>query len=251
MILPGTVRQHVDLSPINLAHYSFHNKVTAIVKNIIHTLAGGSRIAFLLVSIFLLTIVYPLAARGTTTALFLAALYLSVLASAVYLVSSDRVLLIINIALSIVIGMSAVLNVINEPDVPVWLLLTWNATMLAQQVFILALLLIFIIQSVAVTRDVLYAAVTIYFFIAAIFSVLYQIIEIISPGAFVSSFDLEITAERLTYFSFVTITTLGYGDIVPIDPAAQSLATLEATIGTLYIAVLLGRFVSLYQPQNP
>ncbi|NDJ53163.1 MAG: hypothetical protein GYB68_08785 [Chloroflexi bacterium] len=39
--------------------------------------------------------------------------------------------------------------------------------------------------------------------------------------------------------------------MVPIHPAAQSLATLEATIVTLYIAVLLGRFVSLYQPQNP
>ncbi|NDJ53162.1 MAG: hypothetical protein GYB68_08780 [Chloroflexi bacterium] len=127
----------------------------------------------MLAAIFRLTIVYPLAARGTTTALLLAGLYLSALASVVYLVSSDRSLLVINVALSIVIGISAALNIIDEPNVPVWLLLTWNAAMLAQQVFMLALPLLFITQSVAVTRNVLYAAVTIYFFIAAIFSVLY------------------------------------------------------------------------------
>lgn len=221
------------------------------MKDTIHSLADGNRIAFLLASIFLLTIVYPVATRGTTAALLLVGLYVFVLGSAVYLVSSDRFLLAINIVLSVVIGILATLNIINEPDAPLGLLLVWNGAVLVQQVFIAMLLVMFIVQSEAITRDVLYAAVTIYFFIAAIFAELYQVIEIISPGAFVSSFDLAITAERLTYFSFVTITTLGYGDIVPINPAAQSLATLEATIGTLYIAVLLGRFVSLYQPQNP
>lgn len=51
----------------------------------------------------------------------------------------------------------------------------------------------------------------------------------------------------MAYFSYVTITTLGYGDIVPVAPAAQSISAMEASIGTLYIAILIGRFVSLFQ----
>ena len=47
------------------------------------------------------------------------------------------------------------------------------------------------------------------------------------------------------------MTTLGYGDIVPIAPAAQSVSAFEAAIGTLYIAILIGRFVSLFQQGEP
>jgi hypothetical protein len=50
---------------------------------------------------------------------------------------------------------------------------------------------------------------------------------------------------RLVYFSFVTLTTLGYGDIVPVSPAARSLAVTEALIGQLFPAILIARLVSL------
>ena len=49
----------------------------------------------------------------------------------------------------------------------------------------------------------------------------------------------------LFYFSMTTLTTLGYGDILPVKPVARSLATLEGLIGQLYPAVLIGRLVSL------
>jgi hypothetical protein len=47
------------------------------------------------------------------------------------------------------------------------------------------------------------------------------------------------------YFSFVTLTTVGYGDVLPVHPVARSLAMLEAVVGPLYIAILLARLVSL------
>jgi len=49
------------------------------------------------------------------------------------------------------------------------------------------------------------------------------------------------------YFSLVTLTTLGYGDIVPVRPFARSLATLEAAAGILYIAITVARLVAAYQ----
>jgi hypothetical protein len=53
------------------------------------------------------------------------------------------------------------------------------------------------------------------------------------------------TTSNLIYFSFVTLTTVGYGDILPIHPVARSLCNLESIIGQLYPATLLARLVSL------
>jgi hypothetical protein len=52
-------------------------------------------------------------------------------------------------------------------------------------------------------------------------------------------------AHKLIYFSFATLTTVGYGDIVPVDPFARSLANMESIIGQLYPATLLARLVTL------
>jgi len=52
----------------------------------------------------------------------------------------------------------------------------------------------------------------------------------------------------LLFFSFVTLTTLGYGDITPVTSAARSLAVIEAVFSVLYNAILIARLVGLYRP---
>ena len=54
------------------------------------------------------------------------------------------------------------------------------------------------------------------------------------------------TGAEMVYYSFVTLTTLGYGDIVPVSPSARALATLEALTGQLYLTVLVARLVGLH-----
>jgi hypothetical protein len=81
----------------------------------------------------------------------------------------------------------------------------------------------------------------------------YSLIMLYDPAAFdlgvvPEGSPTEVLAERtgrLVYFSFVTMTTLGYGDITPHNSAAQNLAILQALIGQLYLAVILARLVSL------
>jgi hypothetical protein len=65
------------------------------------------------------------------------------------------------------------------------------------------------------------------------------------PGAFAGALNAADGGGELIYFSFVTLTTMGYGDITPIHPIARSLAITEALTGQLYIAILLARLVSL------
>jgi voltage-gated potassium channel Kch len=93
-------------------------------------------------------------------------------------------------------------------------------------------------------------AVALYLVIGLVFAHLYGLLNVLAPGAFANvppglSSDAVFYRGRLLYFSFVTLTTTGYGDIVPLHPVARSLATLEAVIGQLFPATLLARLVSL------
>ena len=91
-------------------------------------------------------------------------------------------------------------------------------------------------------------AVVLYLNFALMFFTVYRLMDVLLPGAF--HFPQESGLEHssgaaLLYFSFCTLTTLGYGDITPLHPLARSVANLEAVIGQLYPATLLARLVSL------
>lgn len=215
----------------------------------IRSLAGGNKIAFLLIAIVLLNVTYPISELGTVAALLYIGLYLVLTGSAIYLVSSNRRLLVVAVLLAIAIAVSGSITVASGFTALAWEL-AWNVSLFGQLVLVIILLTVFIIEADVVTREVLFAAIAIYFLVAALFAVLFSVIERLVPGSFVVSSGAPITWQRLTYFSQVTISTLGYGDIVPATSTTQALTTLEASIGTLYIAILIGRFVSLYRSEG-
>jgi Ion channel len=90
-------------------------------------------------------------------------------------------------------------------------------------------------------------AVLIYLSIALTFVALYSIVGLIVPNAFsgMTFEDNPALASKVIYFSFVTLTSTGYGDVFPLHPVARSLCNLETIVGQLYPATLLARLVSL------
>jgi hypothetical protein len=90
-------------------------------------------------------------------------------------------------------------------------------------------------------------AVALYLLIGVTFSGLYAIVGMLNPNAFSGLVlaDDPALASRVIYFSFVTLTSVGYGDILPVHPITRSLCNVEAIIGQLYPATLLARLVSL------
>jgi hypothetical protein len=91
-------------------------------------------------------------------------------------------------------------------------------------------------------------AVTLYLLMGLVFAQVFRLIAVTTPNAFMmfgQPADANAIVPHLTYFSFVTLTTLGYGEITPLHPVARSVATLAAILGTLFPAVLIGRLVSL------
>ncbi|MGB5703777.1 MAG: potassium channel family protein [Polyangiales bacterium] len=102
-----------------------------------------------------------------------------------------------------------------------------------------------------VTVDTILGAMVTYLLIAVAFMFVFQLLEIVSPGA-LSGIPEEARQSRarlvdgLMYFSLVCLTTMGYGDIVPVSGLARPLAVLEGVIGQLYLAVMIARLVGLH-----
>jgi hypothetical protein len=98
-----------------------------------------------------------------------------------------------------------------------------------------------------VTFHRIVGAILLYLTIAVTFVALFTFVGLLVPDAFsgLSFEDNPALASRLIYFSFVTLTSTGYGDIVPVDPVARSLCNVEMIIGQLYPATLLARLVTL------
>jgi hypothetical protein len=98
-----------------------------------------------------------------------------------------------------------------------------------------------------VTHHRITGAILVYLSIAVIFTALFTIIGLFVPNAFsgLSFEDNPALASKVIYFSFVTLTSTGYGDVFPVHPVARSFCNLETIIGQLYPATLLARLVSL------
>ena len=105
----------------------------------------------------------------------------------------------------------------------------------------------YIFTEETVTRQTISAAVAVYLLIALMWSFIYRLIENLYPASFaVAHAKLEGAENIYLYFSLVTITTLGYGDITPVGGQAVSLAVLEAITGQIYLVVVVAWFVGLY-----
>jgi hypothetical protein len=87
------------------------------------------------------------------------------------------------------------------------------------------------------------AAIVVYLILGLLWSRIYEMAELAIPGAF-TMVERKATLTSYLYFSFVTLTTTGYGDISPVHPAVRNLAVLEAITGQMYIAILIARLVS-------
>ena len=104
-----------------------------------------------------------------------------------------------------------------------------------------------VVQSEEVTKETIYAAIVAYMLMALMWAFLYMILELLAPGSF-SFPDRAIRTDtmRFEYFSFVTITTLGYGDVTPLTNKASALALLEAFVGQVYLVVLVAWLVGMH-----
>jgi hypothetical protein len=149
-----------------------------------------------------------------------------------------------------------------------WVLagVTFSLTIIAQSTEVLllqylaltAVLVFFFLSCSLAVYDVLFGGVIdinrlvgagcIYFLSGSVWGIVFFLLSVISPGSFVGIVG-ESWSEQLnefTYYSFVTLTTLGFGDITPVAPVARTLSYLEAVLGQMYLTVLVAALVGMH-----
>jgi hypothetical protein len=116
--------------------------------------------------------------------------------------------------------------------------------------YIVILLLKDLLTRTTITTDMIYCAISIYLLIGIMWAGVYGLLESLTPGSFTATAG----SVDYIYFSFVTLTTVGYGDVAPLTVLAKRLAVFEAGSGSIYMAIIValivGRYLSPQADQN-
>ncbi|MRI34438.1 hypothetical protein EOPP23_15725 [Endozoicomonas sp. OPT23] len=139
-------------------------------------------------------------------------------------------------------GLFLLTFLVGQGKVPVWAGYAGLSLVIAFYTSILVLLMVHLFSKGSMNEKLL-AAINFYFLTGITFGFLYTLVGLLVPGAFSLPSSSTLDWPVFVYFSFINLTTLGYGDITPIAPIAKSLVVLEATIGVLSPTVMIARFI--------
>jgi hypothetical protein len=202
------------------------------------------RFLFLIVFMVALIVLGPFIQGFIGLRLFMDLFFSIIFVTAIYAASQKKHHIIIAVILLI-----PALLAVWTPDIPEHNILLTIGYLCGLVVFAFAVISIlkYLFTEETVTRQTISAAVAVYLLLALMWSFIYRLIENLYPGSFAVAQDKLVDAANIyLYFSLVTITTLGYGDITPVGSQAVSLAVLEAITGQIYLVVVVAWFVGLY-----
>lgn len=222
-------------TPVHVAHAAWRHRHSMAVL-----------LAMLAVVIFVVPVVAP--PLGDSGRAVIEVFFLVVLLSGAWTIAEHRVAAVVVVGLCVAMMIGA------------WLVPQHGgiAAPLARQVATLAAVLVLAAATAArvfaagrITTDRIMGAVALYLALGVAWGNAYEIVALLDSGAFNGGVQGVHGVERWYYFSFVTLTTVGYGDVTPVARAAQSLAIAEALVGQLYPAIILARLVTLQTSAPP
>jgi hypothetical protein len=201
----------------------------------------------LLVALVLLFFFFPFVEEVKDGDIIASILLSVVLLCAVLAVADHKAVLVIAIALAIPAIAGRWISHFRPDLVPPPVFLTAGLALIA---FVVANLLRFVLRAASVNMEVLCASISAYLMLGLLWTIAYWFVDQMTPGG---AFSFNTGGERQSmrgfnafYFSFITLSTVGYGDITPVSKVARMLAAMEAITGLLYVAVLIARLVALY-----
>ena len=136
-------------------------------------------------------------------------------------------------------------------------LLDWLTSMVTQLFFAVVMVTIFgdVLRARHVTPDVIFGSVAVYLLFGVVMAMVFQLLNTMDPGSVIASVSAESTArsgnlDQFLYFSFITLTSVGFGDLSPLSQSARSIAVFEGVVGQLYLAILVARLVGIHVAQD-
>jgi hypothetical protein len=196
----------------------------------------------LLLSLVLMIILHPILDHGTFRRLLMEVLIFVPVVLATVRLSQIRKRIWPSVSLMIAITVLVVLS--NVRPIPILIAAKW-AVLAAFFALTVVGLFFFLRTAIEITETHLYTAASIYLLLAMFWFSVYCAIDTYLPGSVLQGGALlEHRDNQLLYFSLITLSTIGYGDIVPVNPEVRMLAALEGVVGVLYIAITVAILVS-------
>jgi hypothetical protein len=201
------------------------------------------RFLFLLVSLMGMMVFTQILEEFTSLKILMDIFITLVFMSSIYAVSNKKSFVFIASALALPMFIS-----LWEPHIgkiPL-LALTGELFGILFMAFIIVEILSFIFKERNVSSNVIYASIVVYLLLAVMWAFIFKVVESLQPGSFTVPHQIAGEGRALfSYYSFVTITTLGYGDIAPIKGLARAFSILEAVVGQTYLVILVSRLVGI------
>jgi hypothetical protein len=198
-------------------------------------------------SLVLLLFLLSFAVENKTFSVLAQILYTLVAISGVYVAADNKKHVIVSVCLAIL-----------------WLVATWTDILLPQQTaawhiiaqasfamlflgYTILLVLQHLLAAQKVTVDLLFGGGSVYLMLGILWAFLYAILDKVDSASFVAPEEIvDYNFDTIVYYSFTTLTTLGYGDVLPATAFARTLAILEAITGVLYTTILVARLMGIY-----
>jgi len=201
----------------------------------------------LLVALALLFFFFPFVEEVKGGDVIVSVLLSLVLISAVIAVANRGLTLVVALFLMIPAIAGRWINHFRPDLVPPAVFLISGLVLVA---FVVINLLRFVLRAPSVNGEVLSASISAYLMLGLMWTMAYWLVDQLTPGG-AFAFNTNAGKESMNgfnafYFSFITLSTVGYGDITPVTRIARWLAATEAMTGLLYVTVLIARLVSLY-----
>ncbi|HEU4539533.1 MAG TPA: ion channel [Jiangellaceae bacterium] len=204
-------------------------------------------LGLLLVFVVLLQFGYPITLDGRLQTALYMLLYVGMIFFGIMTAREERQPRMIVAGLGIVFFFFAIWFTIAQDSRDA--ALSMLASLAAFSLALMVSLMRFIFRRVRVAgAGLILAAVCIYLIMGGFFSATFSILEIAQPGSFEDTqlAGQSLAWQQLMYYSYVTMATLGYGDIVPVTPWARSLASFEGVAGTLFLTIVIARLVGVW-----
>jgi hypothetical protein len=201
------------------------------------------RVRLFLPALLVVTLAYPVSLLHPATAIGYALCYVGVFALGARVASVTRRRTVAATGVAATIALLVVPWMLR-PDV-LWLSLITYILFIFFHMLVMFAIGEFLLEAPEVDRDVIFAGTSLYvlagnMFIPASMLVDQLSVELTGASAYAGG---PVAWHDMVYFSFTTLTTLGYGDIAPVNPVSQALAIAEAILGVLTVALIIGRLV--------
>ena len=196
---------------------------------------------YLLASIFLVFFIGPVAFDyGLLSIVNLEILFLLILIFSIFLHQHDTKLFKVTVA-SLIIILINILFFDNNQSISQYFL----------KILIVSIAIVELFREIFKTKiidsHIIGSAVSIYVLIGIFWYLLFMFLLMVDPDSFdIRNFNPEMVSIDMIYFSFTTLTTLGYGDITPLSYTAKMWSITEAMMGVMFLAVMISRVVSLF-----